>query len=160
MAALVLRWFKPSAITTRWLGPDGRVTAAAQSAPPRPIAAVIGPPGPDASRLTRPAGEALGGHRGVKVRADGKAVYVSPSDADVDAIVGLTFNAAASGETVEIVAGGEVSESGWNWQPGAIYLAASGNLTQTVPTSGAIVRIGTALGPTAMFVNPRLIARL
>lgn len=42
---LVLRWRRlPPPIVTRWRGP-GRATAAARFDAPRPIAAIIGPPG-------------------------------------------------------------------------------------------------------------------
>lgn len=44
---MILRWRKPDPIfRTQWRGPDGRVSALAQSNPYQPIAAVIGPPGP------------------------------------------------------------------------------------------------------------------
>ena len=47
MTALILRWRKPDpTVVTRWAGPSCPVFAAAAAVPPQPIAAVIGPPGP------------------------------------------------------------------------------------------------------------------
>jgi hypothetical protein len=147
MTALVLRWRGPAVPRT-------------QSGP---IAAIIGPPGPAGppgagGYVEREAGEALGGHRVARIGGDGLARYASPAEAD--GIAGITVGAAGPGAMAQIVATGELVENGWAWSPGPIYLADAGTLSQTPPSSGAIVQIGTALGPHAMFVAPRLIAHL
>lgn len=50
---MIVRWRQPAPpVATRWRGPDGRVTAAAQASPMRPIASVIGPPGRDGAETT------------------------------------------------------------------------------------------------------------
>lgn len=111
--------------------------------------------------ITRLAGEDLGGHRAVKIAIDGSALYANPADMDVEAICGVTTGAASDGETVDIQTAGEMTEPGWAWTPGGvIYLAASGVLTQVLPTSGSVFRMGTALGTNTMLVDPRLIAKL
>jgi len=159
---LVLRWRTPKrALVTRWRGPEGMAEAIGRH-PEAPIAAIIGPAGRDgaSSVVSRTAGEALGGHRGVAIHSDGLAYHASPGDGWEDAVAGITTGAASSGAAASIIANGEVTEAGWNWTPGPVWLGASGTLTQTVPTTGALVRMGTALGPTTMFVEPRLIARL
>lgn len=164
MTAMVLRWRKPDPLLVlQWRGPDDSVSATAQANPDAPIATIIGPPGSGASAgplIACIAGEAVGGHRVVAIRTDGKAYHVSPSDAEADSVAGLTTGAAILGDIVSITAGGEVSEPSWSWTPGSVWLGANGTMTQTVPTSGAIVRIGTALSATAIYVEPRIIARL
>lgn len=131
--------------------------------PGEQVVLVIGPkgdPGDSINLLSRTAGEALSGHRAVKIAGDGKAYYVSPGDADVDAIAGITVGAASAEADASIMANGEMTEGSWSWTPGPVWLATNGVPTQTAPTSGAVVRLGTALGATTMFVEPRLIAIL
>lgn len=44
---LALRWrHADPPIVTQWRGPDGSLALSALAIPPRPIAALIGPPGP------------------------------------------------------------------------------------------------------------------
>lgn len=126
---------------------------------------IVGPRGAQGDAATpvivRLAGEALGGHRAVKIAIDGLARYASPGDADVQGVVGVTTGAAVEDGVVTIQTSGEMTESGWSWTPGGIiYLAASGALTQILPSSGSIYQVGKAIGPTTMFIDPRLIAKL
>lgn len=160
---LVLRWRKPApTVPTRWRGPDGRVFAAAAAPTPRPIASVIGVPGPAGdSAIVRAAGSAVGGHRAVRVAIDGNVVHASPGDPEVEATIGVTTGAAGGGDNVTVRTGGEMTEAGWAWTPGgAIFLADDGVLTQVLPTTDAIFRIGTATAATRILIEPRLIARL
>jgi hypothetical protein len=126
-----------------------------------------GPPGPQGdqgppggSTVSRNAGEAISGHRAVAIRNDGLVYYVSPADPEADYVFGITNNAAAQGDALAIVISGEVIEPSWNWTVGSVWLGVNGTLTQVVPTSGSLVRVGTAVAPTSLFVEPRLIARL
>lgn len=167
MTSLVLRWRQmPPPVVTRWAGPDGRVPQIAASDPPQPLAAVIGPPGPAGpvgpvgGIATRIAGENIGGHRAVTVGADGKAYLASPVEAQAQAVFGVTTGAAVTGASVTIQCAGVLSEASWSWTPGPVWLGTDGVLTQTVPTSGAAVHIGTAGGPTSMSITPRIVARL
>jgi hypothetical protein len=144
-------------LVLRWRGP---AVARSQAGP---LAALVGPPGdagpPGAGGyVEREAGEALGGHRVARIGEDGLAWYASPAEAE--GIAGITAGAASAGAAAQIVATGELTANGWSWSPGPIYLAAAGTLSQTPPSSGAIVQIGTALGPSAMYVAPRLIAHI
>ena len=161
--SLTLTWRAlPPPLTLTWRGPDQSVTSAVAQNGMTAVAAIVGPPGPSGSAgvtATRTAGEALGGHRAVAIRTDGKAWYVSPTDALVS-VFGLTTGAASLGADVAIQSAGEMIEPSWNWTQGPVYLGASGTLTQTVPVAGAIVEIGIAGGPTSITINPRVVARL
>ena len=43
---MIVRWRQPDpAIVVRWRGPDGSLAVSALGVPPRPLAALIGPPG-------------------------------------------------------------------------------------------------------------------
>jgi hypothetical protein len=161
MTAIVLRWRQPDPpVVTRWAGPDATVTALAASDPPQPIAAVIGPPGPGALPFACIAGEAIGGHRAVTIGADGKAYLASPIEAQAQAVFGLSTAAAAVGTGITIQTSGLLSEPSWTWTPGPVWLGAAGVLTQLLPTGGAAVLVGTAGGPTALNISPRIVARL
>lgn len=153
--AFTLR-LEPPPVVFSLYGPDGELLHLTPPAQSDQLVGFVGPVFRPA--FSRTAGEALGGHRAVKLDSDGKAYYVSPSDADVDAIVGVTSGASSQDTPVNIVLNGEMTENSWTWTPGPVWLGANGVLTQTVPTSGAVVRVGTALGATTMFVEPRLIA--
>lgn len=51
---MILRWEQPAPpVALAWLGPDQRVRAAAAYQPPRPIAAIVGPPGPSGNEANR-----------------------------------------------------------------------------------------------------------
>ena len=78
----------------------------------------------------------------------------------MDSIAGVTTGAASEDATVTIMANGEMTEGSWSWSPGPVWLGTSGTLTQTPPSSGSVVRVGTALGATTLFVEPRLLAIL
>lgn len=141
-------------------GPAGNLVALAESGNLSSIVAVIGPAGPSFTASVYQAGEAIGGHRAVVIKADGKVWLVSPADAEASGVAGITTGAVAAGGQVPIASFGEVEEAGWNWAPGPIWLGANGALTQIVPNAGAIVSLGVSAGPTKMIVSPRLIARL
>jgi hypothetical protein len=141
-------------------GPVGDLVKLAEEGNLDMIVAVIGPAGPSFTATVYQAGEAIGGHRAIVIKADGKAWLVSPTDAEAGGVAGITTGAVAAGGLVPIASFGEVEETGWTWTPGPIWLGANGMLTQVVPVAGAVVCLGVSAGPTKMIVSPRLIARL
>jgi hypothetical protein len=83
--------------------------------------------------------------------ADGEAYYPDLTNPqDVENIIGLSTNAASIGTVVNVAIEGQYSESMWNWVPGFIYCGTNGALTQTVPLTGAIVRVAKAINPTTI----------
>jgi len=107
------------------------------------------------TRVTRTAGEALGGHRVVRQGTDGAAYYASnTSDSHKHAVLGVTIGAVNSGDTATIQSYGELTEPSWTWSPGLpIFLSTNGLLTQTAPTSGFVLILGTAQTATKMFIQ-------
>lgn len=100
------------------------------------------------------AAETLSGGRAVRATAAGLLAYASPV-AGADAIVlGVTLGAAIVGTAVTIRTDGPLAEPAWSWAPGPVYLAAAGALTQTAPTTGALVVVGTAASATILHVRP------
>ena len=117
---------------------------------------VLPAPQPDAyaHRMTMTAGENLSGHRAV-VTVDGQAFYAdNQTIAHAGQLAGLTLGAALAGDSVTVQALGLITEPGWNWTPGAIWLGASGVLTQSLPATGMQWRLGTALTATTVLWEP------
>lgn len=130
------------------------------------VVAVPGPPGPqglpgDAQAIsqvitTGTAAGNLSGHRAVTQRVDGTFEPASNTNpAHLSAPVWITTGAASSGAPVTAVAYGLIEEPSWAWTPGPIFLGVGGALTQTPPTAPAVflAQIGTATGPTTVFVS-------
>lgn len=153
------------------LGPDPMVVRTAGclfvDVPEDPLQLLfvgVGMPGRDgadgAGILEVIAGEPIGGHRIVAIAADDLARLADPASAAADLPTGMTLGAAAAGEPVTIQSAGYVTEPGWSWVPGAVFLGADGIPTQALPTSGAIFQIGVSAGPTRIRLTPLLIAQL
>jgi len=115
-----------------------------------------GPPGPaGGDMLDLPANGAIGGHKAI-CNDNGSAIYADNTDlSTAHTFVGISYNAAADGDTVSIVTARAVTEVTWNWTPQQpIYIGKDGTLTQAAPTSGYIRRIGFAQTATTVFVQP------
>lgn len=108
-------------------------------------------PGIDAG-LRLPASTNISGHRAVMATPLG-AEHADPANAG--AVIGISKHAAVAGDLVGIAAQGALTEPTWAWTPGApVFFVADGLLTQTVPTTVAVMPIGTALTPTSILINP------
>lgn len=107
------------------------------------------------TRVSRTAGEDIGGHRVVIQYTDGCVYYASnTSDSHKHAILGITTGAVSSGNTATIQTYGELTEPSWTWTPGLpVFLSTNGLLTQTAPSSGFVLVIGTAQTATKLFVS-------
>jgi len=100
------------------------------------------------------AGANLSALRAVTTNSSGQAIYASTDTLGNAQVVGITLGAANSGEQVGIKTFGTMTDAGWNWTKGAVYLGTNGQLTQTAPSGGAIsVQVGRALTPTQLFVD-------
>ena len=103
---------------------------------------------------TRVAYQSIQGHRVIANR-NGLADICDVLDINsCKNAIGIGLNAAAIGEAVTIVSFGEISESSWGFTPDLpVFLGLNGTLTQIVPQSGNLVRVGVAQSATALFVN-------
>lgn len=120
-----------------------------QGPPGRP-----GEPGPaGGASVQRTAGSGLSALRAV-YELDGLVRALGADDAvHIDLLLGITLTAAQAGEPVNVQRLGAIEDSGWNWVPGRVFLGANGALTQTPPTSGFDVLIGSATSPTRIELN-------
>lgn len=100
------------------------------------------------------ASEAIGGGRVVRVIWDRYVGYVSSDDiSQAGTVLGITTGAAAYNQPIDVQFTGELTDSGWNWSPGPVYCGLNGVLTQTLPTSGFILVLGTAINSTTIVIN-------
>lgn len=122
-----------------------------------PVPGPAGPPGGGSGSsviVTGTAGVDLSGHQAVVRQADGTFVYAdNTTPAHLALPVGITSGAATSGDQVQVVMFGELTEPSWTWAPGPIFLGAGGALTQTVPDSGFLAQLAAATGATTVFVD-------
>ena len=94
----------------------------------------------------------ISGHRAVMATPLG-AEHADPANAS--AVIGISKHAAVAGDLVGIATQNALNEPTWAWTPGApVFFVADGLLTQAVPTTVAVMPIGTALTPTSILINP------
>lgn len=112
-----------------------------------------GIPGASTQYETHVAGIILGGNRAVTVDASGALVY--PNTATTTSfVVGITTGSAVVGAEVAVQIAGTMTEASWNWTPGEpVFVGIAGVLTQTVPITGQILKVGVATTPTKIFID-------
>lgn len=98
----------------------------------------------------------------VAIDGSGNAYYPDLTNpTDVMNIAGITLNAALTGAQVKVTRTYVFTEPAWSWAPGRVYCAQTGgSLTQTPPTSGAIVEVARVIDPTTLFVDVQPLAIL
>lgn len=106
------------------------------------------------------AGEILSGDRAVYVSlADGKAYYADQGIAACRLLCGITTGAAMLGAPATIQFQGVIANASWAWSGvSPVYLGASGLLTQTPPTSGYLIQVGTPVGAAKLRIEPQFVA--
>lgn len=119
--------------------------------------ALQGPPGLTTYDLPFLAAGPIQGGRAVTLDAFDQ-VAAPDLDLAVDGLrlLGVALNSAsAQGEQVSIRRRGTVVDSGWAWDEGPVYVGVGGALTQTLPASGWVCLIGTAVNPTTVEISPQ-----
>ena len=122
---------------------DRRFTAIGAVAGQRGKQGIPGPAG--GAAVERVAGETISALR-VVYELNGQVFALDYRDTEhVDLLLGVTLTAADAGQPVNVQRLGAVDDGGWSWQPGRVWLGATGSLTQTPPTDGFDVLIGAAV---------------
>lgn len=71
-------------------------------------------------------------------------------------VLGLALTAAsAQGQAVTVRRRGTVTEAGWAWSEGPVYVGDGGALTQAVPATGWLCQIGVAISATTIDIDPQ-----
>lgn len=118
---------------------------------PRGLTGDPGPAGDASIVLAATAVRDLSGHRVVKVFS-GQADYPDRTG-DYNARLGVTQGAALEGDAVQVSLAGPLTEPSWSFTPGPVFVGDAGALTQTVPISGPIIRVGSAISATELIVD-------
>jgi hypothetical protein len=142
----------------KYIGPLGLVTAIADGTDIRGATGApgVGGGGTGSSLMLEvlTAGEALGGHRVVYLSAaDTVRLADSTNTARVGLIVGITTGAVVLGDPAEVQIAGLMTEPTFAFTPGPVYFTSTGVLTQTVPTTGFIQQVATAISATEIVVQ-------
>lgn len=120
-------------------------------------AGIQGLPGPAAgTSFTRAAAVNVSGGKAVTLNAAGQCLHADGAKASMaNSVVGISLNGGAPGTDITIITnGGEIEETVWNWQANKpVFLGTDGALTQVAPTSGYLLVVGVAVGPTRMLVK-------
>jgi len=123
------------------------------------LAGAGGPPGPPGSSsysLSILTNSPIGGHRVVYADDNGYPQYASSLvSAHAFRILGLSVNAAGTGELLNIANTQEVVESSWSWDvTKPLWLDVNGLMTQTPPVGGVFsLVIAIPITPTKIFVR-------
>lgn len=115
---------------------------------------IPGAPGPEGgSAFQRDAGEPLSALR-VVYELNGQVSALDYRDsAHIDLLLGITLTSAEAGTPINVQRFGPISDSGWSWTPGRIWLGAAGALTQSPPADGFDVLIGAAVSATRITLS-------
>lgn len=117
----------------------------------RPGVGIPGPPG--GTVLQRKAGEVISALRAV-YELDGSVFYLDPEDSGhVDLLLGIAITSAPSGQLLNVQRAGVLDDLSWRWAPGPVWLGPLGSLTQSPPTAGYDLLIGSAVSATRINLN-------
>jgi hypothetical protein len=111
-----------------------------------------GAPGTSAEAETYTAAATLGGHRAVALDETGEIIYAS-SSLSIPAI-GVIRDAVTAGGEVTVYRAGRVTGFTGLTPAATYYLAATGLLSLTPPTSGVLQPLGVAASATELLVDP------
>lgn len=117
----------------------------------------VGPPGPaGGTAFTRVAAANVSGGKALTLNAAGECLHADGADMTMaNRVAGIALNGGLPGDLITIVVtGGEIDEPTWNWIEGnPIFLGPDGALTQVAPSTGFVLVIGVAVGPTRILVK-------
>lgn len=109
--------------------------------------------------LTQDAVAAVALTSGVCVMQTAAGIVPAMSDniGDIAAFLGVTQQGGAAGAPVSVVISGYVGDTSFNFSPTLpVFLGADGQLTQTAPSSGALLVVGYPCGTDGLIVRPQL----
>lgn len=113
-----------------------------------------GPAGPAGGAFEMIAGMPISGHKVVASDENGKLIHAAADDLRfLGKIVGLTENAYAKDEPVEIITRGLLENSFWTWNLGPVYVGVNGSITQDESDLLFVQCIGQAISPTSILIN-------
>lgn len=113
-----------------------------------------GPAGPDPGLTTVVAGTTIHGRRVIRLADAGLAYHPDIMDnTHVLQVLGISIEAASTGNSFPVRTSGPMSDVSWNWSPGYVYCDDQGVLTQSVPASGWLQRVARVINPNTLNID-------
>lgn len=109
------------------------------------------------ARLTATTGEDIGIYK--MVYMDNGLVYLADhlDPTHSGSVLGIAEEAIPTGFPVSIVLAGEITNAGWNFNVGdPCYLSVGGLVTQTIPTSGFLLKVGVATALDTLVIDLKM----
>jgi hypothetical protein len=116
---------------------------------------LLPPPMPSGGTgVVRLAGEEISALRGV-YELQGQVFYLDQADdAHINLYLGVTVSSAQAGGEVIVQRSGTIDDASWNWTVGQdVFLGSDGFLTQTAPTTGWQLVVGSAPAATRLNIS-------
>lgn len=111
-----------------------------------------GLPGGDSPAVVRKAGAETSALR--LVYESQALVYpADPAAETIFQVIGVSLTGGVLGADLNIQTEGFIDDSGWSWVEGLVFAGTNGTLTQTPPSSGYELVIGTASSPTRLNIH-------
>lgn len=123
---------------------------------------VPGPQGPkgntgeSVTTQTHKAGANLSGHRAIRVSGGLAHVADGTNAAHAGRCIGISTGAAVQGDDVTVQTAGAITEPGWTWTDGPVFVGADGILMQSLAGLAFVQQIGVATSATSIDINPQL----
>lgn len=96
----------------------------------------------------------LSGHRVLKITPNGADYASSAVVSDAASVIGISVDAADTGQPIRVQTDGELSEPSWTWTVGQlIYNGVDGVLTQESTSSGYSLVVGVAIETTTILIS-------
>jgi Bacteriophage minor capsid protein len=106
--------------------------------------------------LAVPAGAVINGHRAVRFDATQAVVHADTTFDALEAIAGISENAASLGSSVNVRYAGALTFSGWSWTAGQpVFCGSNGVLTGSATGPGPIRQVAVAIAAQAIKVDLR-----
>jgi len=102
------------------------------------------------------AGSSISALCGIKLVAGVPAYCDADVVTDIGKLVGVSTNAVISGDALAIQYDGILSDAGWAWVEGPVYLGSAGQLTQSAAGLTFVQSIGEAVSATSIMLNIKL----
>jgi hypothetical protein len=108
----------------------------------------------EGATFTATAATTLHGRRAVAVNDAGQLYHPDTSTpTDAPRVVGIAVTAANNGADALVRVGGQMTDSGWAWTGGPVFVGPSGHLTQTPAPDGWLLQVARAISPTTLIVD-------
>lgn len=107
-------------------------------------------------KIQKSAGYNISGHRALILNQSGQVEYASSSNPlHINRVIGISLNAAISGDIVNVRTQFEITEPSWNWTLNVpIFLGENGNLTQSPSSNGVFIQqLGYPISSTTIYVD-------